>query len=228
MNRVLEIALVIPVAVPAALAIGVAACAVKLSSPGPAFYSQRRVGQHRRPFRVLKLRTMHVGADRVGAHITAGGDTRVTRIGKFLRATKIDELPQLLAVLRGEMSLVGPRPEAERYVAAYLPAWERVFDVRPGITDLASIAFRNEETLLALARDKERAYVQAVLPAKMQVVLEGVDRRSTRHDLAVIMKTLAAVLAPARMPEHPAVARAREAIRQLEHEPHHSHAQHHS
>ena len=218
MNRGLELALVVPVLVPAALAVGVAALAVKLTSRGPVFYTQRRVGLHQRPLCVRKLRTMYVGADRLGAHVTASGDARVTRVGRILRATKLDELPQLFSVALGDMSLVGPRPEVERYVASYRPAWKRVFEVRPGITDLASIAFRSEEELLALASDKERAYVQAVLPAKLEVALEGVDRSSTWHDLAVLFKTVAVVLAPGRVPEHPAVARARNAISNLNRE----------
>ncbi len=214
MNRFVEIALVVPVLLPAASLVVAAALAIKLSSPGPAFYAHERVGYKRRPLKILKLRTMRVGSDR-GAQVTAKNDARITAIGRVLRSTKIDELPQLLLVLRGEMSLVGPRPEAERYVVSYDPAWERVFDVRPGITDLASIAFRNEEALLALATDKERAYLEAVLPAKMDLVLEGVDESSTLADLGVILRTLRAVVTPKRMSEHPAVTRARQAILRL-------------
>jgi lipopolysaccharide/colanic/teichoic acid biosynthesis glycosyltransferase len=215
MNRFLELLLLFPIAIPAAATVGVAAIAVRLSSAGPAFYSQTRVGRHRRPLRVVKLRTMFVGADAAGAHVTAKGDARVTPVGRILRKTKLDELPQLWAVMRGEMSLVGPRPEVERYVRSYAPGWERVFDVRPGITDDASIALRNEEELLALAHDKERAYVEAVLPAKMEVVLEGLARASLWHDLGVLVRTVAVVLAPGQRSEHPAVARARDAIHRL-------------
>jgi lipopolysaccharide/colanic/teichoic acid biosynthesis glycosyltransferase len=215
MNRLVELLLMAPVAAPAAVIVGLGALAVKLTSPGPAFYRQVRVGQHRRPLEIVKLRTMRVGADRSGAHVTAEGDARVTPLGAILRATKLDELPQLSLVVRGEMSLVGPRPEAPRYVARYQPSWERVFDVRPGITDLASMAFRNEEQLLALAHDKERAYVEAVLPAKIAVALQGIDESSLWRDFGVLIRTALAVLAPSRVPEHPAVAQARAAIEKL-------------
>jgi lipopolysaccharide/colanic/teichoic acid biosynthesis glycosyltransferase len=214
MKRWADLLLVLPAIVPAAVVVGVSAVAVKIDSPGPAFYVQSRVGRHRKPLPVRKLRTMKVGSDAVGPHVTSKGDPRVTRLGRWLRLSKIDELPQLFSVLTGEMSLVGPRPEAPRYVAKYRREWERLFEVRPGVTDLASLVFRDEEELLRHATDKERAYLEAILPAKLELALLGIERSSLRHDLEVILRTLTAVV---RLPrdEHPALRRARAEIERL-------------
>jgi len=213
-NRPLELLLLAPALLPAAAAIAAAAVAVKIDSAGPALYAQTRVGRHRRPFLVRKLRTMQVNADVVGPHVTAKNDSRVTRVGRWLRASKLDELPQLFSVLIGEMSLVGPRPEAPRYVEHSRPEWERVFDVRPGITDLASLAFRHEEELLGLAVDRERAYVEILVPAKMELALRGIEQSSSFHDLGIVLQTLAAVVG-LKSAEHPALAGVREKIARL-------------
>src|SRR6185436_8660408 len=124
------------------------------------------------------------GADKRGPAVTAGGDARITPLGALLRKTKLDELPQLWNVVRGDMSLVGPRPEAPRYVERYRPEWQRLFDVRPGITDEASLVFRDEESLLAVVsqEDREKAYVEAVLPAKLALALDGAARTSVAYD----------------------------------------------
>ena len=195
-KRLLDLALALPaVAASAPLVLALAAL-VRATSPGPAFYVQTRVGRGRRPLRLFKLRSMRVDADRQGPHVTAAGDPRITRVGAFLRRTKLDELPQLWNVIRGDMSLVGPRPEAERYVAQYRPEWLALLAVRPGITDLASLVFRDEEALLAGAHDRERAYVEAVLPAKLKLALEGVARSSWRFDLEILLRTVAVVVRP--------------------------------
>jgi lipopolysaccharide/colanic/teichoic acid biosynthesis glycosyltransferase len=216
-KRLLDLALTLPVLALAAPAIGALAAAVKLSSPGPAFFVQERVGQGGRRFRLFKLRTMTVGADRSGPHVTAAGDARITALGRLLRRTKLDELPQLLNVLRGDMSLVGPRPEAPRYVTPARPEWPGVLAARPGITDLASLTFRDEEALLAGVVDRERAYVEGILPAKLRLALEGVEQSSPRYDLEILARTVASVLnLPAARPRADALAQARAAIARLE------------
>jgi lipopolysaccharide/colanic/teichoic acid biosynthesis glycosyltransferase len=166
---------------------------VKLDSPGPVFFRQERVGRFGRPFLIHKFRTMRV--DNAGLQITVGADPRITRVGRFLRASKLDELPQLWDVLRGAMSLVGPRPEVPRYVAHYPPEMrELLLSVRPGITDLASLEYRDESAVLARADDPERAYVEQVLPAKLALSARYVREASLGRDLRLILSTLAALL----------------------------------
>jgi lipopolysaccharide/colanic/teichoic acid biosynthesis glycosyltransferase len=164
---------------------------VKLDSPGPVFFRQERVGRHGRPFRIHKFRTMVADAPQRGAQITVGADARITRAGQWLRGRKLDELPQLIDVLQGTMSLVGPRPEVPRYVALY-PAEVRaeVLSVRPGITDLASIEFRRENELLAAAADPEREYVQVVMPQKLQYARTYVQQATLLGDLQLIWRTV--------------------------------------
>ncbi len=162
---------------------------VRLDSPGPVLFRQQRVGRHGVPFRIHKFRTMVHGA--AGMSLTVGADPRITRVGAFLRRTRLDELPQLIDVLQGTMSLVGPRPELPRYVAQY-PAElrERVLAVRPGITDPSSLAFIDEAELLARAADPEREYVQVILPAKLKRAAEYAERASLASDLGVLWATL--------------------------------------
>ncbi len=171
-----------------------AAVAVKVDDPsGPVLYRQVRVGRHGREFRILKLRSMR--AARPGApQITSASDDRITRVGRVLRATKLDELPQLVNVLVGDMSLVGPRPEVPRYVAAW-PTAERdvILSVRPGITDPASIEFRHEERELAAADDPERHYLDVILPRKVALYVDYVQHRSLVGDLRLVWRTFAAV-----------------------------------
>ena len=166
---------------------------VKLDSPGPVLFRQERVGRNGRPFLIHKFRTMRV--DKAGPQITVGADPRITRSGRLLRASKLDELPQLWDVLRGAMSLVGPRPEVSRYVAMY-PAELReiVLSVRPGITDLASLEFRSESELLARAADPEREYVDVVMPKKLALARRYVETASLAQDLRIIWRTLATLL----------------------------------
>ena len=189
------------------------AAAIKLDSPGPALFVQMRVGRGGRPIRIPKFRTMVTGGERSGPAVTAARDPRITRVGGFLRRTKLDELPQLWSVLRGDMSIVGPRPEVEHYVARYRPEWRRLLDVRPGLTDLASLTFRDEENVLAAANDRERAYVEVIMPLKLGLALRGVENRSVLQDLRVIARTAAAVVR--RMPDDPVVQEAHRQIAEL-------------
>jgi lipopolysaccharide/colanic/teichoic acid biosynthesis glycosyltransferase len=173
----------------------VASAAIRLESDGPIMFSQIRVGKGRRPMRTFKLRTMIAGADKVGPAITVDGDSRVTRVGRWLRKTKVDELPQLWNVILGDMSIVGPRPEVPQYAQSYQPEWAPLFDVRPGLTDLASLVFRDEESLLAGAHDRDRAYREVVLPMKAALALRGIEQSSFAHDLKIMMETALAVFA---------------------------------
>jgi len=166
---------------------------IRLDSPGPVFYRQERVGRHGVPFRIHKFRTMRSGA--AGLPLTVGADPRITRAGHFLRRTRLDELPQFIDVLRGRMSLVGPRPEVPRYVAHYPAALrERALAVRPGMTDPASLAFIDESKRLAAAADPEREYVEVILPAKLRCAADYAEHASLATDLRVLWQTLRALL----------------------------------
>jgi lipopolysaccharide/colanic/teichoic acid biosynthesis glycosyltransferase len=166
---------------------------IKLDSPGAVFYRQERVGRFGVPFRIHKFRTMREGAG--GLQITVGEDPRITRAGRFLRRTRLDELPQFIDVLQGTMSLVGPRPEVPRYVALYPAALrDRALAVRPGLTDPASLAFIDEAGLLAAAADPEREYVDRILPAKLQAAVAYAESASLLNDLAVLGRTALALL----------------------------------
>lgn len=168
--------------------------AIALDSGSPILFRQERVGRRGRPFRIHKFRTMIVGAARHGPPITVGDDKRITRVGTFLRRFKLDELPQLIDVLVGDMSVVGPRPELARYVAAYpAEAREIVLAVRPGITDFASIEFRNESELLGRATDPEKAYLELILPIKLQRSVDYCRNRTFLMDLHIIWKTVNAL-----------------------------------
>jgi lipopolysaccharide/colanic/teichoic acid biosynthesis glycosyltransferase len=169
----------------------VVALAIKLESAGPVMFRQERVGRHGKVFRIHKFRTMAHAPSNSGPLITVGGDTRITRVGALLRRAKLDELPQLIDVVAGDMSLVGPRPEVPKYVAMYPPELrDKVLSVRPGITDIASIEYRQEGKLLALARDPEREYVEVVLPKKLSLAVEYVDRQSLLGDVRLILRTV--------------------------------------
>lgn len=167
---------------------------IKIDSPGPVFFRQERVGRLGRTFRIHKFRTMVTDAERKGLQITVGADARVTKIGAVLRKYKLDELPQLIDVVLGDMSLVGPRPEVPRYVACY-PDGIRgiVLSVRPGITDRASIEYKDENRILGLASDPHRAYVEEVLPVKLAYYVDYVSNRSFVGDLRIIFATLFAI-----------------------------------
>lgn len=168
-----------------------AALAIRLDSPGPVFFRQPRVGQGGRLFRIHKFRTMVADAPQRGPSLTVGDDARITRVGRFLRRSKLDELPQLIDVLRGDMSIVGPRPEVPRYVEHYPPALrDRVLALRPGITDPVSLDYADESALLARAADPEREYVEVILPRKLDAAAAYASRATLATDLGVILRTI--------------------------------------
>lgn len=173
---------------------GLIALAIVLDDPGPVFYRQVRVGKGGKTFRIFKFRSMVADADKKGLAITVGRDNRITRVGAVLRKTKLDELAQLLNVFAGQMSFVGPRPEVPRYTALYTPYQRQVLLVRPGITDYASIAYRNENELLAGAKDPEKMYIEEIMPAKIELNMRYLRRISPLEDIRLILSTIAAVV----------------------------------
>src|SRR6266478_10191682 len=171
--------------------------AIALSSGTPALFRQRRVGQHGREFELYKLRTMKPSVS--GPQITSGNDARITGLGKFLRHTKLDELPTLWNVLRGDMSLVGPRPEVPRFVRLADPIWQQVLSARPGITDPVTLVLRSEGDLLAkIEGDTEQYYVEELQPAKLKGYVAYLEERNWRSDLRLLLRTIAAVVLPDR------------------------------
>lgn len=167
---------------------------IKLDSKGPVFYRQVRVGYKNRDFRIFKFRSMRMGADK-GSLVTIGGrDPRITRSGYFIRKYKLDELPQLINVFVGDMSLVGPRPEVRHYVDYWTPEQMHVLDVRPGITDPASIKFRNENELMGQAEDPEDYYINVIMQEKIKLYLEYVEKASFWYDLKLIFKTFKVIV----------------------------------
>jgi lipopolysaccharide/colanic/teichoic acid biosynthesis glycosyltransferase len=174
---------------------GLIALAIRCDSPGDVFFRQERVGRFGKPFRIHKFRTMQQALSGQGLQITVGADDRITRVGHFLRRSKLDELPQLIDVWLGHMSLVGPRPEVPRYVALYPEELRaKILSVRPGITDVASIEYRDESAVLARAADPEHAYVHEVLPHKLALSARYVDKASLLGDVVLIARTLLAIL----------------------------------
>ena len=163
---------------------------IKLDDGGPVFFRQERIGWRGKPFRMWKFRSMVVNAERVGSQLTVGRDFRITKIGHFLRKSKIDELPQLFNVLKGEMCLVGPRPEVPRYVKLYTLQQSRVLDLVPGITDVASITYRNENNILANCPDPEHEYIKKIIPDKIRINLQYSDKASIWDDFLVILRTI--------------------------------------
>jgi lipopolysaccharide/colanic/teichoic acid biosynthesis glycosyltransferase len=171
------------------------ALAIRFDSVGPVLFRQERVGLRGRVFRIHKFRTMVMDAEHRGLQLTAGNDPRITRVGAFLRRHKLDELPQLIDVVRGHMSIVGPRPEVPRYVALYPPdVRDIVLSVRPGITDAASVAHRDEGAQLAGVSNTERLYIDVIMPEKLRMCVEYVRTRSLTGDLLIVARTLAALL----------------------------------
>jgi lipopolysaccharide/colanic/teichoic acid biosynthesis glycosyltransferase len=167
-----------------------AALLVKLDSRGPVLFKQERMGKGFQPFVIYKFRTMVHRSSNGGLPLTVGNDSRITRAGRFLRKTKIDELPQLLNVLKGDMSLVGPRPEVRHYVEMFQGDYQEILRIRPGITDLASLKYRDESEVLASAADPEREYVNRVLPEKIRLAKQYIREASFFYDLRLIFKTL--------------------------------------
>lgn len=167
---------------------------IKLDSKGPVFYKQIRVGRGNKDFFLYKFRSMRVGADKDGLITVGGRDPRVTRSGYYIRKYKLDEFPQLINVLKGDMSLVGPRPEVRKYVEMYTPEQMQVLDVRPGITDLASIRYRNENELLEKAEDPDKYYIEVIMQDKLRINLEYVRNHSFLYDIKLIFGTFWAII----------------------------------
>ena len=170
------------------------ALAIWIDDPGPVFYRQVRVGRNGKTFRIFKFRSMVMDADKKGLAITVGRDSRITRVGTVLRKTKLDELAQLLNVFLGQMSFVGPRPEVPKYVELYTPYQRQVLLVRPGITDYASIAYRNENNLLAGAPNPEAMYIEQIMPDKIELNMKYLREISPLADIRLILKTIVAVI----------------------------------
>ena len=167
---------------------------IKLDSAGPVFYMQIRVGRNNKDFLLYKFRSMCVGSDKKGLITIGGHDPRVTRSGYFIRKYKLDELPQLINVFIGDMSLVGPRPEVRKYVGMYTREQMHVLDVRPGITDMASIRYRNENELLEQAEDPDNYYVEVIMQDKLRINLEYVMKHSFWFDIKLIFQTFRAII----------------------------------
>lgn len=168
---------------------------IKIDSNGPVFYRQTRVGKNNKDFRIFKFRTMRPNADKIGLITVGGHDPRVTRSGYYIRKYKLDELPQLINVLLGDMSLVGPRPEVRKYVNLYNAEQLHVLDVRPGITSLASIRYRNENELLANATNPDKVYIEKIMPDKLAIDLEYVAKASLWTDIKLIFTTFYEIIA---------------------------------
>lgn len=197
-KRAFDLAFASAVLVALALPLAIVAVAIPWSSPGPVFYRGERVGRHGRRFRIVKFRSMVVDAARLGGSSTADDDPRITRIGRFLRRYKIDELPQFWNVLAGEMSVVGPRPQVPWAVDLYTPEERRLLDVKPGITDDASIKFRDEGAILKGAVDPDRAYLERIAPEKIRLGIKYVNEHTLWMDLRIIISTIFAAARPGR------------------------------
>ena len=168
--------------------------AVKVDSSGPVFYRQIRIGRNQRSFSLFKFRSMAIGSDAKGLLTVGGRDSRITRVGYFIRKYKLDELPQLMNVLKGDMSLVGPRPEVARYVAMYSADQLRVLSVRPGITDYASIKYFSENDMLAASANPEKTYIEEIMPAKLKINLDYIDNRTMFTDIKIVLLTLEKII----------------------------------
>lgn len=194
-KRIFDLIFTIPGLIVLSPLLLVIACWIKLDSEGPIFFKQERVGKNGKLFKVMKFRTMISDAEKIGPLITTRNDCRITRVGIFLRRTKLDELPQLLNVIKGEMSLVGPRPEVPKYVEHYPDdIREKVLSVLPGITDMASIEFKNENSLLESSEDSERTYIEDILPIKLNYYIEYVKNRSILGDIMLIFRTIIEII----------------------------------
>lgn len=194
MNRFSDLVIAVTALVLASPLLVLIGLGVALDSPGGAIYRQRRVGRHFEPFDLLKFRTMVADASRQGPALTPQNDPRVTRVGRFLRSTKLDELLQLVNVIRGEMSLVGPRPESPTFVAAFEDDYAQLLSVRPGITGLASVKYCDESTLLGEGQNCEQLYVKKILPAKIAIEKEYLERRSAWFDIRILFDTFLCVV----------------------------------
>ncbi len=167
---------------------------IKLTSRGPIFFIQERIGQNGKPFRMIKFRSMVTSVHTAGNHLTTKNDSRITNIGRYLRKHKLDELPQLINVLKGDMSIVGPRPELSRYVNMFKTDFENILTVKPGITDYASIKFKDESELLESPETYEKDYVQNLMPAKIKLYKKYVRNYSWKVDIHILIKTMSSLI----------------------------------
>ena len=172
----------------------IVAIIIKLDSKGPIFFRQVRVGKNGKEFKIFKFRTMVVDAEEKGMQITVDGDSRITKPGNFLRRSKIDELPQLINVLIGDMSFVGPRPEVPKYVAMYDENQRSILKIRPGITDIASIEYRDENSILAQSKNPEEAYINEIMPRKIELNFKYIENMSVIYDIKLIIETIFKVI----------------------------------
>jgi lipopolysaccharide/colanic/teichoic acid biosynthesis glycosyltransferase len=189
-KRAFDLLLAVPGLIVISPVLLIAACAIFFDDGGPVFFKQVRVGRDGKLFKIWKYRTMVVNAEKSGGQLTVGGDRRVTRVGKLLRKTKLDELPQLFNVIAGEMSMVGPRPEVPRYVEMYAEGQRQVLALNPGITDEASIKYRAESEVLAQSTDPERTYVEELMPEKIELNMQYARHASMATDIMVILRTI--------------------------------------
>lgn len=167
---------------------------IKIDSKGPVFFKQQRVGKNKKKFEIYKFRTMVTDAEKIGKQITIGNDNRITNVGKFIRKCKLDELPQLINVFKGEMSLVGPRPEVPKYVELYDEYQEQILLVNPGITDYASIKFRNENEILGRSTNPEKTYTEEIMQQKIDLNMKYIKNISLLEDIKLIIKTLLVII----------------------------------
>lgn len=172
----------------------ITALLIKFDSQGPVLFKQTRVGRNGREFKIFKFRTMIMDAEKLGMQITVGKDRRITDIGRFLRKYKIDELLQLINVLKGDMSFIGPRPEVPKYVSLYTEDQKSILKVRPGISDYASIEYKDENDILALSENPEETYIEDIMPRKINLNMKYIKKISLLEDIKIIIKTIAAVL----------------------------------
>ncbi|WP_297690233.1 sugar transferase [uncultured Anaerococcus sp.] len=193
-KRLFDILISLIVIILILIPIGIIAIAIKLDSKGPVFYKQERLGKDKKPFYIIKFRTMRVGADKNLDNLTVKNDPRITRVGGFLRKWKIDELPQFFNVLLGHMSLVGPRPETPKMVGLYDNYYDVIFAVRPGITDYASIEFRNESEYYNSIEDSEKIYLEKILPIKIDLKLKYIENLSVKNDILILLNTAKTII----------------------------------
>ncbi|MCW6678782.1 sugar transferase [Anaerococcus sp. NML200574] len=193
-KRLFDILISLLVIILILIPVGIIALAIKLDSKGPVFYRQERLGKDKKPFYIIKFRTMMVGADKNLDNLTVKNDPRITRVGGFLRKWKIDELPQFFNVLAGDMSLVGPRPETPKMVGLYDNYYDVIFAVRPGITDYASIEFRNESDYYNSIEASEKIYLEKILPIKIDLKLKYIENLSIKNDILILLNTAKTII----------------------------------
>ena len=193
-KRLFDILISLLVIILILIPVGIIALAIKLDSKGPVFYRQERLGKDKKPFYIIKFRTMMVGADKNLDNLTVKNDPRITRVGGFLRKWKIDELPQFFNVLAGDMSLVGPRPETPKMVGLYDNYYDVIFAVRPGITDYASIEFRNESDYYNSIEASEKIYLEKILPIKIDLKLKYIEHLSIKNDILILLNTAKTII----------------------------------